>query len=152
MAGISRLCECLLLLINRWRITAMAITKRNIVNKKISQIKKFCSHIKKVCFHINKICSHIQKRYAYKYKKPTANSRSKSLRQILAANSHGKFLRQIPTANPAANSHGKFSRRVPTANSRICKAEDCVEYPLCGRASQVKIKRKQITKQKFIKA
>ena len=35
-------------------------------------------------------------------------------------------------------------------NSWICKAEDCAEYALCGRASLVKIK--EITKQKFIKA
>ena len=42
-----------------------------------------------------------------------------------------------------ANSHGKFLREIPTANSRICKAEDCVEYPLCGRASHVKIKRNE---------
>ena len=35
-------------------------------------------------------------------------------------------------------------------NSWICKAEDCADYALCGRASLVKIK--EITKQKFIKA
>ena len=102
-----------------------------------------------------------KKGFAYKYKKPTANTHGKFLRQIATANSHGNFLRQILTANshgkfqrqlPAANSHGKFSQQIPTANSRICKAEDGVEYPLCRMASHVKIKRKQITEQKFINA
>ena len=81
-----------------------------------------------------------------------ANSCGKFSKQIATASSCGKFPRQILRQILATNSHGKFSRRGPTANSRICKAEDGVEYPLCGRASQVKIKRKQITKQKFIKA
>ena len=51
----------------------------------------------------------IETRFAYKYKKPTANSYGKFLRHILTANSHGKFLRQIL----AANSHGKFLRQIP---------------------------------------
>ena len=105
--------------------------------KKISQIKKFCSHKKKVYFHINKICSHIQRRICLHIQ----TTHGKWPRQILA--------RQIPTANP----HGKFSRQIPTANSQICIiTEDGAEYPLCGRASRVKIKRKQVTKHKFIKA
>ena len=53
------------------------------------------------------------------------------------ANTHGKFPRQILMAN----SHGKFPRQNAAANCRICKAEDCVEYPLCGRTSHLKIKR-----------
>ena len=106
----------------QWPITATEIAKRKTINKKILQIKKYCSHIRKICFHISKICSHIQKRICL---------------QIQTVNSHGKFLRQIL----AANSHGKFSRQIPTANSRICKAKDCVEYPLWERASHVKIKR-----------
>ena len=95
-----------------------------------------------VCFSTNKICSHIQKRICLQIL--TRNCHSKVLWQILAVNSHGKFLRQIL----AANSHCKFSRQIPTANSRICKSEDGGEYPLRGRASHVKTKRKQITKQK----
>ena len=64
----------------------------------------------------------------------------KNPRQILAANSHGKFLQQIPTAN----SCDKFPRQISNANSQICNTEDRVEQPLCGRASRVKIKRKQV--------
>ena len=62
---------------------------------------------------------------------------------------HGKFLLQIPTAIsrgkkprqiPAANSHGKFPRQI----LKYAIHKDLVEHPLCGRASRVKIKRKQV--------
>ena len=39
------------------------------------------------------------------------------------------------------NTNSKYPQQIPTANSRICKAEDGAQYPLCGRASHVKIKR-----------
>ena len=80
--------------------------------------------MKKVCLHINKICSHMQKRIFLYIKKP-----------------HGKFLRQIL----AANSHGKFQRQIlKYAIQKIVWSN-----PLCGRASRVRIKRKQVTKQKL---
>ena len=62
-------------------------------------------------------------------------------RKIPAENSYGKFLRQIL----AANSHGKFTRQIPTLNTPIYNAENGAEYPLCGRASHVKIKKRSRT-------
>ena len=64
--------------------------KRNTVNKENLIDKNVLLTYKKVCFHINKISSHIQKEFAYKYKKPTANSHDKFSQLIPAANSCGK--------------------------------------------------------------
>ena len=91
---------------------------------------------------------------------PTANSHDKFLLQIPTASSCGKFLCQIDNANSwgkflrqilAADSHGKFLRQTPIANSRICNAKDGMVYPLSRRASHIKIKRKQVSSQKFFK-
>ena len=85
---------------------------------------------------------------------PAANSHGKFLRQILAANSHGKFLRQIHMAT----SCGKFPRQIATANSCGKFPRQILKYaiqkivwsnPQRGRASHMKIKRKQLTKQKL---
>ena len=35
--------------------------------------------------------------------------------------------------------------------SQICYAEDVLVYPVCRRASRVKIERKQVTKQKLLR-
>ena len=95
----------------RWPITATAITKRNTVNKENLTNKKVL----------------------LTYKQDLLTYTEKDL----LTNTNGKYPRQTPTAN----SCGKFLRQIPTANSRICKAEDCAEYPLCGKASHMKIKR-----------
>ena len=98
----------------RWPITATAITKRNTINKEnITNKKVLLTYKKGLLSYKQDLLTYTKKQFAYKYK------------------------RQIVTAN----NHGKFSRQIPTANSRICKAEDCVECPLCGRASHVTIKR-----------
>ena len=121
----------------RWPITAMTITKWNTVKlmTKISQLKIFCSHIKKVCF--------IQKRFAHIYKKNICLQIQK-----FHGNSDGKFLRQILVAN----SHGKILWQFPRGILEYVNQKMVWSNPLCGRVSHVKIKRKQITKQKFINA
>ena len=127
-----------------WTITATAITKRNTVKKEHLTNKKVLLTYKKDFLPYKQDLFNIQKRIHLQIQK----IHCKFLRKIPAANFHGKFLRQIL----AANSHGKFLRQIVTANSRICDAENGVVYPLCGRASRLKIKRKQVIKQKFLKA
>ena len=70
---------------------------------------------------------------------------------------HGKFSLQIPTANsrgkqpwqiPAAKSPGQCSRKI----FKYVMLKMMWSNPMYGRASHVKIKRKQETKQKFIEA
>ena len=108
----------------------------------------------KVCFHINKMTYTkkdllINANSKYPQQITTVNSCGKFSRQIATANFHSKFLRKIllaishgkfPWQIPAANSHGKLSHQIPTAISQICKAEDGLKYPLCGRASHLKMK------------
>ena len=82
----------------RWPITAMAMTKRNTVNKENITNKQVLLSYKKG------LLSYKQDLFTYTKKDLLTNT--KSPRQIPAANSHGKFPRQIL----AANSHGKFPR------------------------------------------
>ena len=105
--------------------------------KRISQAKRFSSHKEKVCFHINKIFSRIQKSISLHLQK----TNGKFMWQILAAISHVKILRQIPMAS----SCDKFSRQIFTARW-------CGIILLCERASRMKIKRKEVRKQRFIKS
>ena len=70
-----------------------------------------------------KICAHIQKWFACKHKKPTVNRYGKFQPQIFATNSHGKFPRQI------------FEY---VMQKMVCS------NPLCGRASHVQTKIKQV--------
>ena len=112
------------------------------------------------------------KKYSLAYTKNprqilTANKHGKFLRQIPMADSCDKLSRQIATANScgkfppqilAANSYDKLLRHIPAANSRGKFPRQILKYaiqkmvwsnPLGGRASLVKIKRKQVTKQKL---
>ena len=59
------------------------------------------------------------------------------------------YIQKNPRQILTANSCGKFPRQIPMANFQISNTEDGVEHPLCGRASRVKIKIKQVTKQKL---
>ena len=138
--------------------------------QKISQLKKFCSHIKKVCFHTNNICSHIPKNICLQTQKtygkqrqhvPATNSHCKQPRPIPATNFRSKQPRQILTASSTANSCHIFSLQIVTVNYCGSFPREILEYVnqkmvwinlLRGRVSHVKIKRKQITKQKFINA
>ena len=95
------------------------------------------------------------------YTKKDQLANTKNPRQITTANSCTNFPQEVPAANSrdkqprqifAANSHTKFSRQISTANPQMCNVDGGVKYPLRGRASCVKIKRKQVTKEKFIKA
>ena len=138
-------------------------------------INKICSHTqKRIRLHIQKAhgkfsrqiatansCGKFSRQIAtpnacskFPRQIPAANSHGKFLRQILAANSHGKFLRQIHMAT----SCGKFPRQIATANSCGKFPRQILKYaiqkivwsnPQRGRASHMKIKRKQLTKQKL---
>ena len=48
--------------------------------------------------------------------------------------------------------HNKKPGQIPAASYyRIFNAEEGAEYPLCGRASRVRIKSKVVTKQNLLK-
>ena len=115
----------------RWPIAATAKTKRNTVSKEnLTNKKVLLTYNKGLLPYKQDLISYTKKEFAYKYKKPTANSHGKFLPPILPANSHGKFLRQIPTAN----SRGKFSWQI-------------LEYVM----QKMNINRKQVTSNRCVR-
>ena len=119
--------------LNKAHITTMIITRRNTVNKENVTNQKV--------LHTYEKGLPPYKQDLLIYTKKDSHRYTKNPRQIATANSHGRFLRQIPTAN----SHRKFPREI----LKYAIHKMVWSNPLCGRASRVKIKRKQVTKQKL---
>ena len=133
----------------RWPVTATTITIGNTVNKENLTNKNVLSHKKKVCFYVYKISAYKKGKDLVTY---TKNPRKKA-----TPNSHGKFLLKISTTD----SRGKSSQNIAKANFcgkfplqilKFAMQKMVWSNPLCGRALPVGIKRKQVTKQKLIKA